>query len=307
MKNPYFSIGTTNEQMLFQNLVDEQIKMFGIDVYYLPRKYTNIDKIFKDVNNSQFDDAYIIEAYINTYSGFDGQGDFMGKFGLKQADELTLTISKMRFEDLIQPFISNDTEVLLYNRPSEGDLVYFPLTRNFFEVKFVEHEDPFYQVGKNYVYKLSCELYQYEGEKIDTEFNEVDLAASTSGYQVDYIMGTGVSNYIFNEIVVLQGTPIGAGGTVGAGVTQAIVSGWNAPTKTLTLSHITGNFGIGKTIVGVSSGTGRTVVTFDYFGNLNDDNYSENREFENEADDILDFSESNPFGEYGRNTGTGAF
>lgn len=292
--------------MLFQDLVDEQIKMFGIEVYYLPRKYIDIDKIFKDVNNSQFNDAYIIEAYINTYSGFDGQGDFMSKFGLRQSDDLTLTISKMRYEDFITPFISNDSDVLLPTRPSEGDLIYFPLTKNFFEIKFVEHEDPFYQVGKNYVYKLFCELYQYEGEKIQTSYDEVDMSVSGSGYQIDYILGPGTGNYKFNETVVLQGTTIGTGGVVGAGVTQAIVAKWDAPARKLTLTHITGDFGIGKTIVGVKSGTGRTVVTFDYFGNLND-TYSVNREFENEADDILDFSESNPFGEYGRNSGTGKF
>lgn len=306
MKNPYFSTGTRNEQMLFQNLVDEQIKMFGIDVYYLPRKYINIDKIFKDVNNSEFNDAYIIEAYINTYSGFEGQGDFMSKFGLRQADEVTLTISKMRYEDFITPFISNDPDVILPTRPSEGDLIYFPLTRNFFEIKFVEHEDPFYQVGKNYVYKLICELYQYEGEKIETNVEEVDLAVVGSGYEIDYQMGGDSGNYKFNETVVLQGTPISPSGTVSAGVTQAIVVKWDAPSKVLTLSHITGSFGIGQTLVGVSSGTGRTIVEFDYL-NITDDSFGINREFEDEADAILDFTESNPFGEFGQNTGTGKF
>jgi Virus neck protein len=306
MKNQYFSIGTRNEQMLFQNLVDEQIKMFGIDVYYLPRKYINVDKIFKDVNNSSFDDAYIIEAYINTFQGFQGQGDFMSKFGLKQSDELTLTISKMRYEDFITPFITNDPEVILPTRPSEGDLIYFPLTRNFFEIKFVEHEDPFYQVGKNYVYKLSCELYEYEGEEIDTTVDEIDRAASMEGYHVDYTMGSGTSNYQFNELVVAYGTPIGTGGTIGAGVTHATVAKWNGPSRILTLSHISGSFGIGQTLVGVSSGTGRTIIMFDYLGNT-DDSFGDNREFENEADDILDFSESNPFGEYGHNNGMGGF
>ena len=311
--NPFFLQGTSSEQRLIQDLVNEHLRMYGVEVVYIPRKFVNTKTIIEEVQSSRFDDNFAIEAYVNTYDGYSGAGDILTKFGMSLRDELLITISKERFEDFIAPFLgalddgSGEGEIILSTRPREGDLVYFPLGQRIFEVKFVEHEDPFYQVGKNYVYKLSCELYQYEGEKIDTEFDEIDLAASNSGYQVDYIMGTGSSNYLFNEIVVLQGTSIGAGGTVGAGVTQAIVSGWNAPTKTLTLSHITGNFGIGKTIVGVSSGTGRTVVTFDYFGNLNDDNYSENREFENEADDILDFSESNPFGEYGRNTGTGAF
>ena len=306
MKNQYFSVGTRNEQMLFQNLVDEQIKIYGIDVYYLPRKYINIDDIFKDVNNSWFNDAYIIEAYINTFEGFQGQGDFMSKFGLKQADELTLTISRMRYEDFITPFVSNDPEVVLPTRPSEGDLIYFPLTRNFFEIKFVEHEDPFYQVGKNYVYKLSCELYEYEGEEIDTTVDEIDRAASMEGYHINYTMGAGTGNYQFNELIVAYGTPIGAGGTLGAGVTHALVANWNGPTNILTLSHITGSFGIGQTIIGVTTGTGRTIVTFDYLSTT-DDSFADNRNFEDEGDNILDFSESNPFGEYGNNVGTGKF
>lgn len=306
MKNQYFSIGTRNEQMLFQNLVDEQIKMFGIDVYYLPRNYINIDDIFKDINNSNFTDSYIIEAYINNYNGFSGQGDFMSKFGLKQADELTLTISKMRYEDFITPFISNNPEVVLSTRPSEGDLIYFPLTRNFFEIKFVEHEDPFYQVGKNYVYKLTCQLYEYEGEKMITSVDEVDKAAALEGYHINYDMGSGSGNYIFNEIVVGYGTQIGSGGTISTGITSGIVANWNGPSNLLTLKNISGSFGIGQTIVGITSGTGRTIVNFDYLAST-DNLYGNNRNFENEGDAILDFTESNPFGEYGKNSGQGKF
>lgn len=300
MKNQYFSIGTKNEQMLFQDLVDEQIKIYGIDVYYLPKKYTNIDQIFKDVNNSKFDDAYIIEAYISSYSGFGGQGDFMSKFGLKQADELTLIISKMRYEDFITPFISSDPNVLLPTRPCEGDLIYFPLTRNFFEIKFVEHEEPFYQVGKNYSYKLVCQLYEYEGEKIDTAVNEIDLAASMEGFHINYIMGSGNGNYQLNETVLVYGT------IAGTGVTQATVVKWDGPSKILTLSHINGSFGIGQTLIGSTTGTGRTIVTFDYLGST-DNSFGKNRIFEDEGDAILDFNETNPFGEYGNNPGTGKF
>lgn len=307
MKNPYFSLGTPNEQLLFQNLVDEQIKMFGIDVYYIPRKYTNIDKIFKDVNNSKFTDAYIIEAYIDTFSGFSGQGDYLSKFGIRQADELKITISRARFEELISPFLKNDKEVILSHRPSEGDLIYFPLTKNFFEVKFVEHEDPFYQVGKNYAYKLSCELYEYEDETIDTNFDEIDRdAVKETTYVIDYLVSQGTNNYKFNEIVVLSGTAIGAGSTVSPSVTQAKVASWDSKNNILRLIHITGDFPVGSTVVGVTSGTQRQIVNFDRLAHT-DDSYGDNRAIENYGDDILDFNEKNPFGEYGQFEGTELF
>jgi len=292
MKNPYFSVGTRNEQLLFQNLVDEQIKVYGIDIYYLPRKYINIDTVFKDVIDSKFNDAYIIEAYINTFTGFQGQGDFMSKFGLKQADELTLTISRQRFEDFLSVFLSADPQVVLPTRPEEGDLIYFPLSKNFFEIKFVEHEDPFYQIGKNYSYKLQCELYEYENEVIDTGVNEIDQSVVDQGYEIKYTMGTGTSNYIFGENIV------GIGTTYGIGVTSGIVMKWDASSKVLSVSHISGNFKVGQILVGQTSGTGRSIISFDSLSSTGGV-LGDNRAIENAADSVLDFSETNPFGEYG--------
>jgi hypothetical protein len=292
MKNPYFSIGTRNEQLLFQNLVDEQIKVYGIDIYYLPRKYINIDTVFKDVIDSKFNDAYIIEAYVNTFTGFQGQGDFMSKFGLKQADELTLTISRQRFEDFLSVFLSADPQVILPTRPEEGDLIYFPLSKNFFEIKFVEHEDPFYQIGKNYSYKLQCELYEYENEVIDTGVKEIDQSVVDQGYEIKYTMGTGTSNYIFGENIV------GIGTTYGVGVTSGVVMKWDAPSKVLSISHISGNFKVGQILVGQTSGTGRSIISFDSLSSTGGV-LGDNRAIENAADSVLDFSETNPFGEYG--------
>ena len=182
--NPFFLQGTQSEQKLVQELVNEQLKMYGVEVTYIPRKIVNRDTIFTEVESSKFDDSYTIEAYVNTYEGYSGQGDIMTKFGMSLKDEVTLTVSKERFEDFIVPFLQTepDSEVIVDTRPREGDLVYFPLGSRLFEVKFVEHEDPFYQLGKNYVYQLKCELFEYEDEVIDTSIDAIDSLVEDEGY-----------------------------------------------------------------------------------------------------------------------------
>ena len=156
--NPYFLQGSQAEQRLVQDLVNEQLKIYGVEVTYIPRKYVNQQSIIEEVQSSKFDDNFSIEAYVNTYEGYAGAGDVLTKFGMSLRDEVTLTISKERFEDFISPFMSADEDIQLSSRPREGDLVFLPLGQRLFEVKFVEHEDPFYQLGKNYVYQLKCEL-----------------------------------------------------------------------------------------------------------------------------------------------------
>ena len=182
--NPFFLQGSQSEQGLVQQLINEQLKIYGVDVTYIPRKIVNKDTIFTEVESSKFDDSYTIEAYVNTYEGYSGQGDILTKFGMTLKDELTLTISKERFEDFIVPFLQTepDSEVIVDTRPREGDLVYFPLGQRLFEVKFVEHEDPFYQLGKNYVYQLKCELFEYEDEIIDTSIDEIDSQVEEEGF-----------------------------------------------------------------------------------------------------------------------------
>ena len=182
--NPFFLQGAQSEQRLIQELINEQLKMYGVDVTYLPRKVVNRDSIFREIQASKFDDSYTLEAYVNTYEGYSGQGDIMTKFGLSIKDELTLTISRERFEDFISPFLESETdsEIIIANRPREGDLIYFPLGQRLFEVKFVEHEDPFYQLGKNYVFLLKCELFEYEDEVIDTSIDAIDSQVEEEGF-----------------------------------------------------------------------------------------------------------------------------
>jgi len=186
--NPYFLQGAQSEQRLTQDLINEHLKMFGVEVTYIPRKFVGTDNILNEVESSKFDDNFAIEAYVNTYEGYSGAGDVLTKFGMSLRDEVVLTISKERYEDFIAPFMAglddgtDDSIVPLTSRPKEGDLVYFPLGQRLFEVKFVEHEDPFYQLGKNYVYQLKCELFEYEDEVIDTSIDEIDTQVADDGY-----------------------------------------------------------------------------------------------------------------------------
>ena len=185
--NPFFLQGSQSEQRLIQELINEQLTIYGVEVIYLPRRIVNKDQILNEVESSKFSDNFAIEAYVNTYDGYSGQGDIMTKFGMSLRDELTLTVSKERFEDFIAPFLAAnvgdpDSGITLATRPREGDLIYFPLGTRLFEVKFVEHEDPFYQLGKNYVYQLKCELFEYEDEVIDTSIDEIDTQVADDGY-----------------------------------------------------------------------------------------------------------------------------
>ena len=180
--NPFFLQGSQSEQRLVQDLINEQLKIYGVEVTYIPRKFVRKQTIIKEVQSSAFDDNFLLEAYLNTYEGYSGQGDIMTKFGVSLRDEVTLTISKERFEDFISPFLEADDDYELASRPREGDVIFFPLGSRLFEVKFVEHEEPFYQLGKNYVYQLKCELFEYEDEVFDTDIDEIDSQLEDLGY-----------------------------------------------------------------------------------------------------------------------------
>ena len=185
--NPYFQQGSRSEQNLIQDLINEQLKIFGVEIHYLPRKYIDEKKVIREVVRSKFDDAYPLEAYLDNFDGYDENPVILSKFGIEQKNEVTLTISKERWETYIQPLMKNESNVKLITRPKEGDLVYFPLGDRLFEIKYVEHEKPFYQLRKNYVYTLRCELFRYEDEIIDTGVDEIDdtLIGDESDGQTD--------------------------------------------------------------------------------------------------------------------------
>ena len=218
--NPFFLQGSSNEQFLVQDLINEQLKIYGVEVYYLPRKIFKTDNIIREIQSSKFDDSFIIEGYINNYDGYAPDSDIMTKFGLRLKNEISLTISKERYEEFIAPFLEaissgiEDELILDYKleltaRPKEGDLIYFPLGERLFEIKRVESEKPFYQLGKNYTYELSCELYEYENEFIDTDVEEVDNTVKDHGYitslivsksQIEASISAGIDVGCVNEI-----------------------------------------------------------------------------------------------------------
>jgi len=192
--NPYFLQGSTGEQSLVQDLINEQLKMYGVEIYYIPRRYMTTNTIIREVVESEFTNSYPIEAYIENFEGYGDNPVFLSKFGVQATNELTVTLSRERFENYISPLMKNVPNVELSTRPKEGDLVYFPLGDRLFEIKFVEHEKPFYQLKKNYVYTLRCELFRPEDEVIDTgieaiddttevDFNLMTLTVVTAGTQ----------------------------------------------------------------------------------------------------------------------------
>ena len=190
--NPFFQQGSKSEQNLVQSLINEQLKIYGVDVHFMPRKYVSSDSVLREVSASSFEDAYPIEAYIDNFDGYGDNPTLLSKFGIEQTNEITLIISKERFENYISPLMKNEENIKLSTRPKEGDLIYFPFGDRLFEIKYVEHEKPFYMLKNTYVYELRCELFRYEDEVIDTGVDEIDdtLEATEGVDGADFVIGT---------------------------------------------------------------------------------------------------------------------
>ena len=200
--NPYFQQGSTTEQNLIQDLVNEQLRMYGVEIYYIPRQYITKNTIIREVIESKFTDAYPLEAYVDNYEGYEGLGTIMSKFGIQDLDDLVLVISQERYESYITPLIKNIPNIELATRPKEGDLIWFPLGDRLFEIKFVEHEKPFYQLQKNYVYELRCELFRYEDEVVDVGIADIDDNVVDKGYiQSLAMVGTASTATAYTGVV----------------------------------------------------------------------------------------------------------
>lgn len=182
MLNPFFIQGTSGEQGLIQDLINEQLKMYGIEVFFLPRKIVNSGGALRDAIYSKFNNAFPIEAYLVNYDGFDNNSIMMSKFGVRIQDEMNLIVSKERFDDYIASLMRTVDGFGSYSRPMEGDLIYVPLSDSLMEIKYVENRKPFFQLQKNYVYDLRCELFEFEDEEITTGLPEVDYQLKDIGY-----------------------------------------------------------------------------------------------------------------------------
>ena len=183
MLNPFFLQGSQGEQGLVQDLINEQLRMYGLECHYIPRKLMTSSTIMKEVTESRFDQAFPLEAYLMNVDGYAGQGDILTKFGVRVTTEATFVISRERFEEAVAPFLEQqEDDYEISNRPREGDLLFSPLGKKLFEIKYVEFEKPNYQLRKNYTYQLTCEVFEYEDEVIDTNVNTIDSVVQTDGY-----------------------------------------------------------------------------------------------------------------------------
>ena len=280
--NVFFNHAVNTEQHLYEDIVVESLRMYGHECYYLPREVVEEDTILGEDVQSTFGDAYAVEMYIQNVEGFEGEGDLFSKFGVQVRDQATFIISLRSWER----FISLDANLATSLRPNEGDLIHFPMSGSLFEIRFVEHENPFYQVGKLFVFKMQCELFEYSGEDFDTDVQAIDMVEDQQAYTIQMTMLSGGSgSYSLNENITLDGVVIGE--TVQ----------WLGEDRTLTIKDNTKTLQVGDTLVGASGGASYDIQVITDVLTFSQDGQAQNKEFEDRDSDYLDFSEVNPFGE----------
>ena len=227
-KNVFFSQGTRTEQLLYEDLIIESVKIYGQDVYYLPREMVTTDRLFREDVLSKFDENYLIEMYLQNYDGFQGDGTLLSKFGVRISEEATFVVSRRRWEDLVQAKSNN---LVTTERPNEGDAIYFPLTQQLFQIKFVENETPLRPLGDVPIFTITCELMEFADERLETGIDEIDKIAAEVAYSIVHKWVRGIK-YIR---MINQGTGYGGNTTVSIGaVTGAIAPTTVVPTITNT-------------------------------------------------------------------------
>ena len=370
--SPYFPTyyaGHSGEQGLVQDLVDEQIKLFGTDIYYIP-KIVLADSTLDEVRYTKYQEQFQVEMLLQNVMGFGDNAEFISKFGLRITDEIIFRVSTRRWDEEVA---DHNPTLTVDSRPNEGDLLYFPLTQDIYEIKFVGKEEPFYQFGKIQFYAITAEIYEVGSDDFDTGIAEIDaveqlfdnaiklvmdpggagdftvgeevvgdefLAKATSAITGDAVSGATISDGgahykvatpptvtitggggagatatatvsasgIVNAITITAG---GSGYTSAPTVTidyspkdnRAEVKSWDSSTRSLSVINRTGTFTTAEVITGLTSGAKWSPETFDTLNNVNS-SYDQNREIENDADNIVDWSEGNPFGEFGNFTGS---
>ena len=277
--NVYFDTGTKPEQHLYEDLMIEQLKIYGQDVFYIPRTLVKEDELFGEDTLSKFDDAYLIEMYFENVEGYEGEKEIMSKFGLQMNEDVTFVVARRRFEQLV----SHDSNLIVKTRPNEGDLVYFPKVNKIFEISFVDHDDPFYQVHNVPAFKLKCKTFEYGGEDIDTGITEIDAIETANSLDMLTFQITmeQSSSTTFNEGIELED---------GTGNLEL-------ETQTGGTDNVIGEDETGGDNVVLE--TGDYIIQEAYVTDTIDEN-AMNDFFDRQDDNIIDFTESNPFGDVGK-------
>jgi hypothetical protein len=289
----FFPEQVTSEQLLVEDLVIESLKIHSMDVYYLPRESRDqIDRLMGEDQLKSFGQAYIIEVYIENVMGMEGQGDLISKFGLEIHDEATVLVSRRRFNFTIPSLI----------RPREGDIIYMPLVQNFFEITFVEHENQqamFYTLGRGrggnvYVYALKLKQFVFSNEQIQTGVSEVDDQILESYQLTNLVLATGGTGSfdVANNELVYQGSSLLTANAFGTAHT------WDSANTTLSIALVNGLFSNTANVIGANSGATWIMGSVDTNTPLDTqfEDLVDNKTIETESNQLLDFDESNPFG-----------
>lgn len=189
MRNLYFSAGARSEQNLYEDLIIESIKIYGQDLYYLPRDLVNVDDVFREDPVSKFNSNYLLEMYVDNADGFDGEGDLFTKFGVEIRDQVTFTVAKRRWQQTVMRY-DNEIQGI---RPLEGDLVFTPFSKKIFQIMHVEHEQPFYQLNNLPVFKLQCELFEYNDEDFDVNNDDITQLEQDAAFRYELTLTQGIT------------------------------------------------------------------------------------------------------------------
>lgn len=302
----YFSGAVKSEQDLYEDLVTESIKIFGQDVVYLPREQVSEDDLLNEVVN-QYTQAFPVEMYLENVDGFEGDGNLLGKFGLEIRDQGTFVVTRRRWEAAVGGLATGVGSRL---KPAEGDLLYMTMTGRLFEIKYVEPKSPFYQLQKLPSYTLTAELFEYNDQHFDTGWDQIDAIEWDNATSYSYLVNVDTAYEPGELVTQWTGVNDSAGDPINI---EGYVSGWEGELKRVTIvtphqsSNGDGTFmsfsvqaAANRALVGTESGT-TSQITLDQSGSAktfyNQDVFADNDEFEVAGDDVIDFTESNPFGD----------
>jgi len=285
--NPYFKQGVRSEQNVYEDIIVEALKMYGQDVYYLPREIVNKDNIFLDDVPSRFGSAYKVEMYIENTEAFDGEGDLFTKFGIELRDQANFIVSRKRWKQLVGNRLAENNF-----RPREGDLIYLTLSQSIFEIRRVETETPFYQLQNLPTFRMQCELFEYNDEDMDTGIETIDVVEFEGAYQYALTMDSADQGYIVGEQVRQEFTGYNMIGEI---------TDWSDSDKVMQLAHVGATdgkfhtFTTSQQVKGLTSLSLATPTLVKELQNIQAD--AQNQIFDDFESDFLDFSESNPFGD----------